>query len=79
MNRQALTVEGFMADYSIGRTKVYEEIGSGRLATYNVGRRRFISSRAADEWQRRLEVEASRLDATGDTRPTTSASGRSQV
>lgn len=54
----AYTVEQFIGAAKVGRTKAYEEIASGRLATYKVGRRRYISSRAAADWQRRLEAEA---------------------
>lgn len=59
MTYQAFTIEQFILAYKIGRTKAFEEISSGRLATYKVGRRRYISARAAEEWQRRLEAEAS--------------------
>ena len=54
----ALTIAQFIDHYGVSRNTVYEEIKSGRLASYQVGRRRYISARAADEWQRRLEVEA---------------------
>jgi Helix-turn-helix domain len=54
----AYTVEGFISATKVGRTKAYEEIASGRLATYKVGRRRYISVRAIAEWQKRLEHEA---------------------
>jgi len=54
----AYTVEQFIGATKVGRTKAYEEIASGRLATYKVGRRRYISAHAAAEWQRKLEVEA---------------------
>jgi hypothetical protein len=54
----AYTVEQFIGAVKVGRTKVYAEIASGRLATYTLGRRRYISAHAAAEWQRRLEAEA---------------------
>ncbi len=54
---QAFTINQFSATFKLGRTKTYEEIDSGRLATYKVGRNRYISGRAAEEWQRRLEAE----------------------
>jgi hypothetical protein len=57
VNQKAYTVNQFIDAHNLGRTKTYEEIDSGRLVTYKVGRRRFISDRAADEWQRRLEAE----------------------
>jgi excisionase family DNA binding protein len=54
----AYTVEQFIGATKVGRTKAYEEIASGRLATYKVGRRRYISARAIAEWQKKLEHEA---------------------
>ena len=59
----AFTVEQFMAAFKVGRTSAYEEISAGRLKTYKVGRRRYISTRAAAEWQSRLEVEAAAAPA----------------
>ena len=56
---QAFTVEQFVGVFKIGRTTAYEEISTGRLSTYKVGRRRYISAHAAAEWQRRLENETS--------------------
>ncbi len=53
--KAAFTIAQFCDRYQAGRTRVYEEITNGRLATYRVGRRRFISARAAEEWQRQLE------------------------
>ena len=61
MNKKAYTVSQFIDTHNLGRTKTYEEIVSGRLVTYKVGRRRFISDRAADEWQRRHEEDCKRL------------------
>ena len=59
MTDQAFTVEQFISVFKIGRTICYEEIASGRLATYKVGRRRYISAHAAAEWQRKLESATS--------------------
>lgn len=60
MNQQrpAYSIAQFADAFGVCRTTVYEEINSGRLASYQLGRRRFISARAAEEWQRRLEAEA---------------------
>lgn len=55
---RALSIEQFASLYGIGRTRVFEEIKAGRLLTYCVGRRRYISIGAAEQWQRRLEAEA---------------------
>ena len=57
MPNQAFTVNEFLNAFKIGRTKAYEEIDSGRLITYKVGRRRLVSPHAAEAWQRRLEAE----------------------
>ncbi|MES2101676.1 MAG: helix-turn-helix domain-containing protein [Pseudomonadota bacterium] len=54
----AFTIPQFIEAFGVGRTSAYEEIAAGRLATYKVGRRRYISAHAAAEWQRRLEAEA---------------------
>lgn len=57
MTQQAFTIPEFISHLKVGRTRTYEEIGSGRLLTYKVGRRRYISAHAAAEWQRKLEAE----------------------
>ncbi|MDI1342419.1 hypothetical protein [Polaromonas sp.] len=57
MTQQAFTIPEFIGHFKVGRTSAYEEIGSGRLTTYKVGRRRYISAHAAAEWQRKLEAE----------------------
>lgn len=57
MTQQAFTIPEFISHFKVGRTSTYEEIGTGRLSTYKVGRRRYISAHAAAEWQRKLEAE----------------------
>lgn len=57
MNEQTYTINQFIDTFNVGRTTTYKEIDTGRLKTYKVGRRRFISVRAAEDWQRRLEAE----------------------
>lgn len=59
MTQLAFSIPEFLAHFKVGRTTAYQEIGSGRLPTYKVGRRRYISARAAAEWQKRLEAETS--------------------
>lgn len=54
---QTFTINQFSITYKLGRTKTYEEIENGRLVTYKVGRNRYISVHAAEDWQRRLEAE----------------------
>lgn len=65
MNDQTLTVPQFMSAFKLGRTRTYQEIDSGRLVTYKVGRNRYISARAAKEWQERREAETSQKEVAG--------------
>jgi len=62
---QTFTINQFINTFKLGRTKTYEEIESGRLTTYKVGRNRYISGRAAEEWQRRLEAATNPLQSSG--------------
>jgi excisionase family DNA binding protein len=55
---QAYTIPEFIRDYKVGRTTAYEEIKTGRLRTYTVGRARRISASAAEDWQRQLEASS---------------------
>lgn len=52
------TIPQFAGLYGISRSQVFEEISSGRLRTYKVGRRRFISAAAAAQWLADREAEA---------------------
>ena len=52
--KMLLSVPDFMAAVSLGRTKVYELIGSGELETVTVGRRRMIPVQALEDWVNRL-------------------------
>ena len=65
MTPPVYTIDEFKKTFKIGHTKTFEEIKTGRLQTYNVGRRRFISGHAADDWQRRLEQDAAAAGFTG--------------
>lgn len=55
--QHAFTIPQFIDAYGVSRNTVYEEIARGRLASYQLGRRRYISANAAAEWQKRLEDE----------------------
>lgn len=55
---KAFSIPQFCDAYGVGRTQVFEEIKTGRLKTYKVGRRRFISATAGDAWQRDRESES---------------------
>lgn len=65
MEKQTYTVNQFIEAFNVGRTTTYQEIDSGRLKTYKLGRRRYISATAASEWQCRLEAETSQAAAQG--------------
>lgn len=56
MEKEALTIELFSTVFCVGRTQIYEEIKTGRLPTYKLGRRRYISAQAAKKWQAELEA-----------------------
>lgn len=52
-----MTVEGFRDWSCIGRTRIYEEINSGRLKTIKVGNRRLIPRSEAQRWLERYLAE----------------------
>lgn len=41
----------------LGRTSIYDAIASGALRTFKVGRRRFATVDAVDDWIARMEAE----------------------
>jgi excisionase family DNA binding protein len=48
--RRALSIREFCDRYSIGRTRAYDEIASGRLRAVKAGRRTLIADDAAEAW-----------------------------
>jgi hypothetical protein len=62
VNDLTYTIPEFIAHFKVGRTSTYEEINAGRLPTYQVGRRRYISGHAAAQWQRNLEAATAALN-----------------
>jgi excisionase family DNA binding protein len=40
----------------VGKTRIYEEIASGALKSFRVGRRRLIRIEALEEWLRSFET-----------------------
>ena len=59
--QRALSIREFSQVYGPGRTRVYEELKSGRLRGRKVGRRTIITQDDAEDWLRRLPViEAAR-------------------
>ena len=49
-SKRALSVDDFCDLYSVGRTLAYNEIASGRLHSFNIGRKRLIPTEAAETW-----------------------------
>jgi hypothetical protein len=56
--KPANSIEDTMEALGLGRQKLYDEINSGRLRTFHVGRRRFASDEAIREYVRDREAEA---------------------
>ena len=54
--QRAFSIEEFCRRFGIGRTKVYEELGLGRLRARKVGRRTIITEDDAEDWLRRLPL-----------------------
>ena len=50
-----LSIEEVIARTSLGRSKVYELLASGELASVKIGRRRLVPARALDEFVERLQ------------------------
>jgi excisionase family DNA binding protein len=48
--RRALSISEFCHRYSIGRTRAYEEIATGRLRAVKVGRKTLIVEDSAEAW-----------------------------
>ena len=53
----AHTVPDFIRRFGIGRTKLYEELNSGRLKARKVGGRTLILEADAQEWLAELPVK----------------------
>lgn len=60
---EALTVADIVKRYKIGRTRACAEIKSGRLKSYQVGRSRRITPKAARQWQ---QTYIAATEATGE-------------
>jgi hypothetical protein len=52
--QRAMSLAEFCERYSIGRTKAYEELYSGRLRGRKNGRRTIIAEDDAEDWLRNL-------------------------
>jgi len=54
--QRAFSIGEFSQAYGVGRTKIYEEIKSGRLRARKVGKRTVIIDDDAEAWFSRLPV-----------------------
>lgn len=54
----ALPIAKAMQATGLGRNSIYDEINSGRLRSFRVGRRRLVSEEAIREWIRDREAES---------------------
>ena len=54
--QRAFSIRQFSEIYAIGRTKIYEELKSGRLRGRKIGRHTIILEDDAEEWSQRLPV-----------------------
>lgn len=53
-----LSIEETIKATGLGRTSVYKEIAEGRLKSFKVGRRRFVSPAALQQWAQSHEQAA---------------------
>jgi hypothetical protein len=52
--QRAMSLAQFCQNYSVGRTKAYEEIISGRLRARKNGKRTIITEDDAEDWLQQL-------------------------
>jgi excisionase family DNA binding protein len=54
--QRGFSIQEFSQVYGLGRTKVYEELKSGRMRGRKIGRRTIITEDDAEDWLRRLPL-----------------------
>ena len=64
--QRVFSIEQFRRCFGVGRTKIYEEIKSGRLPARKIGRRTIITKDDADDWLQRLPLIKTPTDARGE-------------
>jgi hypothetical protein len=52
--KRLLTVEDFLAEYHIGRSKFYEEVRNKKLQITKLGKRTYVKRDNADIWLKNL-------------------------
>jgi len=55
--QRAMSIAEFCERYGPGRTKVYEELKSGRLRGRKIGKRTIITEDEAEEWLQCLPIK----------------------
>jgi excisionase family DNA binding protein len=60
VDKITLSISEVVASTGIGRTRIYEEIASGRLVAKKCGRRTLVPAAELEAWVTRLEPEAPR-------------------
>ena len=53
-----LSIEETIRATGLGRTSIYKEIAEGRLRSFKIGRRRFVSPEALTRWRNEYENAA---------------------
>ena len=54
--QRAMSIAEFCERYGPGRTKAYEELKSGRLRSWKMGKRTIITEDDAEDWLRNLPI-----------------------
>jgi excisionase family DNA binding protein len=54
--QRAFSIRQFSEIYNVGRTKIYEELKSGRLRARKIGKHTIILEDDAEDWLNRLPV-----------------------
>lgn len=61
----AYSIDEVIDVLGIGRRKIYELLNDGELKSYTIGRRRFVSVHALDEFIREREAASEPMRAAG--------------
>lgn len=55
LNKRGFSIQDISKIYGISRQTIYNEINSGNLKTFKIGRRRLITLSAIESWELLLE------------------------
>jgi hypothetical protein len=65
---RAMSILQFSENYGVGRTKIYEELSSGRLRGRKIGKRTIITEDDAEDWLQKLpELKACQISQNGSS------------